>query len=244
MAAVIVASSLVAFAQTPTTPKFEVASVKPSDSTDMDHSWHENNASLRLHGYSVRRLIADAHEIEIFQVLGGPAWASSDRYDILAKFPDELAKRRGAGDDKIMLQGLLADRFKLTTHTEFRELPFYALVVAKEGSKVRVATAKAGSDGLSGRSNGVETQLTFTAAPISMLTHYLAQRLERPVVDRTDLAGKYDFKLEYEPDQPGTESSGPSILNALQKQLGLKLEATKGPVEVLVIDHVERPDEN
>jgi uncharacterized protein (TIGR03435 family) len=174
---------------------------------------------------------------------------------------------------RLMLQPLLADRFHLKVHTEVRELPVLTLVVAKGGPKLHEAkpgdTYPNGLKGFNGQGGGPGMmlmrpgQLTGQGIPLSSLTRLLSQQLGSTVQDKTGLMGKYDFTLQWTPDrnaspmpgapEPGqqgpgaaasTDASGPSIFTAVQEQLGLKLESQKGPVEVLVIDHVETPSEN
>jgi bla regulator protein blaR1 len=174
---------------------------------------------------------------------------------------------------RLMLQPLLADRFQLKVHTEVRELPVLTLVVAKGGPKLHEAkpgdTYPNGLKGFNGQGGGPGMmlmrpgQLTGQGIPLSSLTRLLSQQLGSTVQDKTGLTGKYDFTLQWTPDrnaspmpgapEPGqqgpaaaasTDASGPSIFTAVQEQLGLKLESQKGPVEVLVIDHVETPSEN
>ena len=169
-----------------------------------------------------------------------------------------------------MLQTLLADRFKLTVHRETKELPMYSLVVAKGGSKLKEAkpddTYPNGIKGLDGRPAPVGShlmrmgrgELTAQSLGMEQVAHLLTQQTGRTVVDNTGLKGNYDFTLHWTPDQstptlngPGggsdsttSSESGPSIFTAIQEQLGLKLESQKGPVEILVIDHIEKPSEN
>jgi uncharacterized protein (TIGR03435 family) len=164
----------------------------------------------------------------------------------------------------------LADRFKLKIHTETKQLPVYELVAPKGGSKLKEATAgdtyANGIKGLDGVGRGGlmrvgRGQLTAQAVPITSLANMLSQQLQRTVLDKTGLTGKYDLELNWTPDQgsdpmfkgaegspqrgdAAPDSSGPSIFTALQEQLGLKLQSAKGPVETLVIDHVEMPSEN
>jgi uncharacterized protein (TIGR03435 family) len=170
-----------------------------------------------------------------------------------------------------MLQALLADRFKLSIHRETKELPVYALVAAKNGPKLQEAKADAtypngikGPDGVArgGMMRIGGGEVTGQGLPIANLTRMLSQQLGRTVIDKTGLTGKYDFTLQWTPDEsqgpmfkgadgapPGgnpapPESSGPSLFTAIQEQLGLKLESQKGPVEIIVIDHVEKPSQN
>ena len=199
---------------------------------------------------------------------GGPAWLSADRFDLQAKVDDAtVPKLHALGDDervdymKSMLRSLLAERFNLKVSREVRDLPVYALVVAKRGPNLVSSTAPDKKQG-----NHVMTSrglIECTGMPIPLLADALSHELHRKVIDKTGLGGKYDFKLRWTPDQssvaaptrpegsgPETDSpappdaSGPSLFTALQEQLGLKLESTKGPVDVIVIDHIEKPSEN
>lgn len=185
---------------------------------------------------------------------------------------DELREDHRIAATQHMLQVLLADRFKLKVHQETKELPIYVLVVAKNGAKLEEAKpgdtyangikgpdGKSGAGMMFGRREGVTAQ----GVPIANLVRRLSLLLGRSVVDKTGLSGKYDFTLKWTPDEirtslskgpesgePGPasaafpDSSGPSLFTALEEQLGLKLESQKGPVEIVVIDHVERPSEN
>jgi uncharacterized protein (TIGR03435 family) len=237
-------------AQTPALLTFEVASIKPSDPNRPDTGLHRSNAKFAATNHTLKRLIAFAYDVELFQISGGPAWVNSDGYDVTAKTPDDIAHHKGPDDDKVMVQALLSDRFKLTLHSESRELPIYVLVIGKNGSKLEIAKPLGGSSDVRGRG----TQFIFTGVPLSSLVHVLSQRLGRPVVDRTGLTAHYDFKLEWAPDQTSSDSrdsvssapdpAGPTLFTAIQEQLGLRLEAQKGPVQIFVIDHVERPSEN
>ena len=213
------------------------------------------------------------------QLSGGPSWISSERYDIDAKLDDsqvealeKLPPEQRILQNKLRVQSLLADRFKLVVREETKEIPVYALVIAKNGPKLQETkpgdTYPNGIKGPDGRPSlaccGWETgQLKGQALPMATLVMMLSHQLGRTVLDQTGLKGKYDFALKWTPDQssagdvhgadgvkPGAESapppdsSGPSIFTAIQEQLGLKLESTKGPVESIVIEHIERPSEN
>jgi len=206
-----------------------------------------------------------------FRVSGGPNWISSDRYDIDAKLDDSqvAALERIAPLDrglqvKRMVQSLLADRFGLVVEGTTVTVPVYNLVVANGGPKLQVAVpgspSKIEFQGHTLESLAVRGEIRMHAAPVSTLAQWLERdELGRPVVDRTGLKGKYDVDLKWSPDpnlsgmtpEPpsGTETSppdpsGPSIFTAIQEQLGLKLEYTKGPEEAIVIAHIERPSEN
>jgi uncharacterized protein (TIGR03435 family) len=252
----------IAFSQTlpPASLTFEVAAIKPTNPDKRDLGLHKTNGLFVATGYTLQRLIAFAYDVELFQVSGGPGWGNFERYDISAKKERDprLAK---PDDDRYRVRALMADRFNLTIHRESKELPIFALVIGKNGSKLQTAKPHVGSSGVSGRGGNGGIQWIFTDAPVSLLVHELSQRLGRPVVDRTGLDAHYDFKLEWAPDPsqpvvqsrdsgtavssaPAPDSSGPSIFTALQEQLGLKLEAEKGPVEIIVIDRADKPSEN
>jgi uncharacterized protein (TIGR03435 family) len=205
------------------------------------------------------------------EVSGGPAWINSERYDIDAKledskaaaiaklsFPDNILQVR------LMLQSLLADRFKLVAKDATVTRPVYALVIAKGGSKLKATVPGSESPIEAGghpvQFSGGRGEMSAHGTPLSVLTRFLSQEgLGRPVVDQTGLKGEYDFKLKWNPelDSPGMmqgpspgegpappDSSGASIFTAVQDQLGLKLRATEGPVEDLVILKIEKPSEN
>ena len=198
---------------------------------------------------SLEWLITWAHDIHTSRLYSKPNWLNSVRYDILANAPGYDAEDdRRPGRLQRMMQALLRDRFKLVLHTETRELPMYAMVVAPSGLKIHLTELR-GEIGQSpfgrpGRGRLVGAQVTS-----EMLANVLSNQLGRTVQDQTGLSGVFDFKLEWEPDGQATDSTnarmGPSLFTAIQEQLGLKLEARKGSVEVLVIDRIERtPTEN
>jgi uncharacterized protein (TIGR03435 family) len=173
--------------------------------------------------------------------IAGPAWLKTERYDIVAKVPPD------AGWDLRlrMFQALLTERFKMAAHRETKELPIYALTVAKDGPKLK--EAEFGHGGFQLGRGTIKAQ----NAVLSAFTDRLSQMVDRPVIDKTDLKGYYTFTLEWSPDttaspdESASSPSGASIFTAIQQQLGLRLEARKGPVEVLVIDRADRvPIEN
>jgi uncharacterized protein (TIGR03435 family) len=172
----------------------------------------------------------------------GPAWLKSERYDIVAKVPAGVA-----WDQMLrMLQATLAERFHLELHRESKDLPIYALVPARDGLKLH-----AGEPGRSSFRFGAG-RIQAQSAPLGAFADRLSQILGRPVIDKTGAAGTFDFTLEWSPDQPianpGEESAssgGQAIFTALQQQLGMRLEARRGPVDVLVVDRGEKiPVEN
>src|ERR1700729_2680950 len=120
----------------PSQPRFEVAAIKPSDPQSSDSSRNTNDGRFQATNQTLKALIAFAYDIQTNRVVGGPSWTASDKFDIIAKTPDDLGRRVRAGDYQPMTQALLADRFRLGIHRENRELPFYALVIAKGGAKL------------------------------------------------------------------------------------------------------------
>jgi uncharacterized protein (TIGR03435 family) len=191
---------------------------------------------------------------------GGPTWINSERYDINAKADGNPSKEVMNGP---MLQALLEDRFKLRIHRETKEVPVYVLIAAKNGSKLHPFVEGSCSDGQDGKPRcglgGIRVQgpiLTLEARKIGLaeFSQNILSVLDRPVIDKTGIAGLFDFRLEFVPDETtpalprlrlsDDSPAGPSIFTAMQEELGLKLEPAKGPGEFLVIDSVERPSEN
>jgi uncharacterized protein (TIGR03435 family) len=215
-------------------PQFEVASIKPSAPGARGPTiYNPTRERFAVTSITAKALIAYAYDVREFQISGGPGWLGSEEYDIVAK-PDGDVR----GDRVLaMARALLAERFHLSLHRESKEMPVLALVVAKGGSKLRAATGS-GPEVRGGRGRFEARNVTM-----GMFAAQLAGRmLDRPVLDRTGIAGEFDITLEWAFDQGA--DNGPSIATALQEQLGLKLEAQKGAVDVLVVDHVERPSAN
>jgi uncharacterized protein (TIGR03435 family) len=254
-------------------PAFDVVSVKQNKSGGggmrtmfKPDGYSGTNVSLKL-------LIQMAYGIRQDLISGGPGWVESERFDVDAKVagPDvDALKKLSPEQRRPMLQSALADRFKLKVHTETKQLPVYELVVAKGGSKLKEAAPDdtypngiKGPDGTSraGMMRMGPGQLTGQGITMSSLVNLLSSQLQRTVIDKTGLTAKYDLELNWTPEQgsdsmfkgadssqqrtdAASDSSGPSIFTALQEQLGLRLQSAKGPVETLVIDHVEMPSEN
>lgn len=239
------------FAQPPAaTPlTFEAASIKPTQSAPGSASgMSESKGRLVAKNVTLKRCVRGAYNVPESQIVGGPKWADQDRYDIEAN----AAVPAGDQELMLMLRSLLADRFKLALHVEQREVPGYRLVVARAGLKARASASD-------GRSIGHSTRSRIDAEGCSMaqLAQKLAEVLHQPVLDATGVAGRFDVKLEWSPDDmqaklpPADRSNnapdtaaGPSIFAALQDQLGLRLEAAKVRAEVLVIDSAEKPSAN
>ncbi len=220
-------------------PSFEAVSIKPNDlgggHADDEYSPGRWNARM-----TTRYLIEVAFGVKDFQVLGGPAWLDQSNYEIVAKAPTPVELTRPVL--RPYLQSLLADRYHFKFHTISKEFPGYALVTAKNGSKL---TPHTGSGGPGTSSNGNARKITSSGTAVSMadFADFLSRRIDQPVVDDTGLKGIFDFKLEWSKDDTG-EATAPLIFTALQDQLGLRLEARKVPMEVIVVDSVDKPSEN
>jgi uncharacterized protein (TIGR03435 family) len=232
---------------------FEVASIKPSPPASPDRQivGIQTPGGGRLNTFStpIRMLIMFAYNVKDFQISGGPGWANSEAYDIVAK-GDGNATRPQL---RLMLQELLKDRFKLALRHETKDAPIYELVVAKGGSKIQ-------EDTVSVRQRIARTgagKIVAQKASLAMFAELLGTLTGRPVVDKTGLPSTYSFQLDWTPDVgerglPGParpdivppDSNGPSLITALQEQLGLRLQSAKGPIESLVIVEAEKPTQD
>ena len=233
----------------PTPLQFEVASIKATPANQYTGSSGIKTGHGRLTGSHVtlKRCIIGAYTVGPSQIVGGPPWLDTDRFEIDAKADQPT------NDDSVlnaMLQGLLADRFKLALHHETRMLEALVLEVAKGGPKLEKAESSEDSSTNSSTSNG-RASIQGGALTMDHFAWVLSRTLNVPVVNQTGLDGAFNFKLEWSPDsdkpvKPGETppDTGPSIYSALQQQLGLRLQLRKAPVDVLVIDHAEKPSEN
>jgi uncharacterized protein (TIGR03435 family) len=238
----------------PALPGYDIVSVKPNTTGSGNMSYNTTENGFITKNISLRMLIGYAFEIrgDLIEGLNGPV--ASTHYDIQAKVSDpdpEVMKKITNDEQREMLLPVLADRFRLRTHRETKVLPIYELVLAKDGSKLKPLpasdTPEKGAEGLGrGETNWGSTRLIGHAIPMSTVTHTLSQILKRTVSDKTGLAGEYDVMLRWTPDTASAsdDQTMGSIFTALQEQLGLRLRPAKGPVETLVVDHVQMPSEN
>lgn len=239
--AILAASGVFAQPQD-TRPAFDAASVKPNTSGSGSSSSNGSKGQIVMINLTLKRLIERAYNVQPFQVTG-PEWMESVRFDIVAKYPPDTKSE----DRPLMLKALLEDRFKLAVHRETKEMPGYALVVAKGGFKLKPVEP----GGTSTNSHGEHAQTTLTATKTSMasLADSVARELGVTVADRTGLGGVYNFELRWtsqdqNPDNAAADDP-PSLFAALQETLGLRLQPQKVPVEIIVVDHAERvPIEN
>lgn len=257
-------------------PTFEVASVKANKSGD-------GNGNMRGVGSDrvvatnmpLRPMITFAYQVAGYQLIGGPGWLTTERYDINAKMEAPPASvipfipgSTTPNPMQLALRHLLEDRFKLRTHRETREMDIYALVMARPGGgpgpglkpttqdcskAVEAQRPGAPPPGAPGQPfcgiSGSPGRVKFGGLPASSFATALAGPAGRMVVDRTGMTGSWDFELTFAPenrgpDAPPADPNAPSFFTAIQEQLGLRLESTKGPVDVLVIDSVEKPTED
>jgi uncharacterized protein (TIGR03435 family) len=240
-------------------PTFDVAVIRPNpgDTTGHSHLWSAaTDGHFKAQNVTAIMLIQSAFDFPEARIDGGPAWLRSKAFDmeaksdpavddLLSKLPSDEARAR----KRRMLQALLADRFALKEHEETRTQPVYALVVAKGGTKF--APSQKNGTAIDNYSRNGKVQLTVrgTDHTLQILTDQLSRKVGRVVVDKTGLDGRFDLTLTWASDEAASTSpddtpSGPSLFTALQEQLGLKLEPDKGPVTILVIDHIDPPSEN
>jgi uncharacterized protein (TIGR03435 family) len=249
-------------AQTAPGATFETASIKPTPpDAQCGMIQPMPGGGLRIECLNLKTILVWAYDVQNYQISGGPAWAESQRWDILAKpaamegatsGPAEYANMDDSHRKQYMsavrqrLQALLADRFQLALRHEMREQTVYVLAVAKGGPKMKESANQSESAFIK-RGRG---QITARGAQMEGLIRFLAIDVQRPITDRTGLTRHYDFTLEWTPDPPANaeshkdspDASGPTVFTALQEQLGLRLESQKGPVETLVIDRAEKPE--
>jgi len=226
------------------TARFEIVSIKPSKSDDRGGGMRPIAGGFSARNLSVNMLIQSAYNLKPWQISGGSGWVVTDRYDIEAK-----TEGKPSFQERLeMLRPLLADRFQLKFHRETRQMPIYSLTVTKNGPKLQATAA-----GVPGYIRPGRGLLEGRGVNMGMLADFLGGSLGQSVTDRTGVIGGFDVRLEWTPtegeldykyDDRPIDSSGSSVFTAIQEQLGLKLEASKGPVEVLVIDHIERPPAN
>ncbi len=237
-------------------PAFDVATIKPNNTgaTSMQQLT-VNGRDFQTRASSLQDLITFAYEVQAKQIVGGPDWMSTDRYDIAA-VPDT----EGAPNPqqvRTMMRKLLADRFQLKFHNDKRELSAFVLSVGKGGQKLTPTQMNGSLPGIGIQPATGGLSLIIRNGTIRDFTGFLQiMVLDRPVVDQTDLKGKYDFKVTFLPDDTqfnGHSPAGkladgvepaPGLTEALQQQLGLKLSAEKAQVDVMAIDHVGKPSAN
>jgi len=217
---------------------FEVSTIRPSDPRNIE------NGTLRTqftgptfiaNGYSLKRLILHAYDLQDFQLAGGPGWIDTERFDVAAKVPE--------GDDSSVdanrsrLRTLLMERFGMAVHKETKQTTVLVLTVNKGGANLTPHR-----EGEPDRTSSGVQQVIAKGGEMGALARILSARLGQPVVDKTGLGGKFDFTLKW--DFNSDKGSGPSVFTALREQLGLRLDSEKGRIDVLVVDRAEKPTDN
>jgi uncharacterized protein (TIGR03435 family) len=268
-------------------PTFEVATVKPNKSgTNFIRFQTQPGGRFNAENVPVRELLRFAFQLQPYQIEGGPGWITSDRFDVIAKAEGEQPPLGPGqvGPIQLMMRSLLAERFGLVYHTATKEMPIFALMLArpdgKLGPKLTTSTTDCAALFAARRGGGPggppgpppppglgekvpcgfrvsPGNMAGGSSPISQLAQFLSQSMGRPVIDKTGLAGNFDFEVSFTPDQlppqgvggpppgvpppPPVDPNGPSLQTALQEQLGLKLDSQRGPVAMFVIDKIEQP---
>jgi uncharacterized protein (TIGR03435 family) len=226
----------------PPPPHFEVAVIRPSPADAVGTSVNLfEGGRVRIVNEPVKLLVRMAFALQNAQIAGGPPWLETDRYDIEAK--TGRPEKTTPGQLRPLMRSLLEERFNLKFHHETRELTVYALMAAKSGPKLKAATEDEASGTNSSGGGAGPSQLIATATSMELLAGYVGNRLGQIVLDKTGLAGAYDFTLKWTSDET-PNSPAPSLVTALREQLGLRVETQKHPVEVLVIDNLDKPSEN
>ena len=230
----------------PTIPRlvprsFDVASVKLNQTGgDSRRAGTSPGGTFTATNVTLKLLISRAYGVAEAQIEGGPGWIDTETYDIAAKADTPLEMSRE--EVRPCLQALLAERFQLTIHRKPKPGAVFSLVMAKNGPRFKEHSGP-GQAGINVSSDSGMAAITGTKTTMTRLAEYLSSQAERPVIDNTGLQGEYDFRVEWATDEkPG--SPRPSIFTALQEQLGLKLNATKGTIEMIVVDRAERASTN
>ena len=236
-------------------PAFAVTSVKPNHMDCCTSGGVGDGGSINRH-VTLKSLIGTAYRIQGFRISGGPGWIDTERFDVDGKADDPKAD---PDQLRLMLRSLLEDRFGLKVHRETRATAVYALVVDKNGLRIKPSADQLSPDvhGPSAPGSALPNHGALRFGPGSVVGNavalsffcsgFLSDATERLVIDRTKLTGRYDVQLHWTPDESAVSSgsdSGPSIFTAVREQLGLRLEPVKAPVEVLVIDYAEKPSAN
>jgi uncharacterized protein (TIGR03435 family) len=225
-------------------PSFAVATIKPHDPDSRRQGFSAQGDRFKVEDQSVASLMQYAYGIYGRQIVDASDWVFHDRYDIEGTIDTE--GEPNLSQQQEMLQKLLADRFGLKFRRDKRELPVYALQIAKGGPKLTAAANPDAEPGQRATGNAMDLTQIYTSSSMSHFILGMQFFLDRPVVDQTGLTGRYDIKLRYAADEARATdpNAPPGIFTAIQQQLGLKLEPTKASTDVFVIDRVERPSPN
>ena len=223
-------------------PVFEVAAIKRGDPDSRNGGLYFGGRHVHLQNQTVEWMIAFAFGVHDRQIIGAPGWVATERFDV-----DAVPDTQGQPSVKQlqdMLQGLLVDRFGLKTHTEKREMDVYAVTVTRGGPKL--TRSLAGEDAVPTQTGGSRGHMRFTNNTMADFALGMQSFVDRPVVDRTGLTGRWNFTLNWTKDDApvADPDAAPGLFTAVQEQLGLKLDPVKAAADVLVVDAVERPGAN
>ncbi len=240
------------FAQTPVVPmapdahpSFSVATIKPHDPNfPRRQGWNFMGDRVLIENQTVASMMMYAYSIDPHQLADAPDWVSKAAFDV--EGITDIPGKPNLHQQQEMIQKLLADRFQLKFHSEKRELPVYAIHIAKGGPKLTPAAHPDHGSGQRANGHGTEITVLMTSATMADFVLDMQFFLDRPLIDQTGLTGKYDITLRYTHDEANTTDpdAPPGLFTAIQEQLGLKLDAVKAPTDVFVIDQVEQPSPN
>jgi uncharacterized protein (TIGR03435 family) len=227
-------------------PDWEAVTIKPSDPEDHNAGFQIHGRQLYMERETVQTMLLMAYGMHKKQVAGAPDWTETERWDMQG-VPDAPGQP-SIKQYQSMVRKLLVDRFGLKSHTENREMPVYALTVAKGGSKL--TKSQGDPNGLmngNDHENGGQRIMQETNITMNEFALVMKFFMDRPVVDQTGLTDRYDFQLKWTFDEtraPADDTAAPGLFTAIQEQLGLKLDPVKAPADVLVVDHIDRPSAN
>jgi bla regulator protein BlaR1 len=250
-----------AAAPTTSSPDFDVSTVKTNNTGSHSIRVSINDDMLRAENVQVEMLMETAFDMRKDQIVGLPHWAEVNHYDMTAKVVDMTPEQRKGltkAEREVMMRKLLVERFGLKTHVEKRTLPLMDLVIAKDGIKFSEFKAQSADTPVEpgkpdlkhgGWMSVSNDEMTGTGVEMEALVKFIASQTHMPIVDKTGLPGKYNLHLKWQREEEGAQSglhddALPTLYSALTEQLGLKLESGKGPIDVLVVDHIDQPEEN
>ena len=245
----------------PDPPPYDIISIHPHSAMDDNISFMSRPGNFAATNCTLKQLVSNAYGVREDLITGLPGWADTAHFDVTAKVSDfnpDLFKNLTREQRESMLLPMLTDRFHVKAHTEVKTLSVYNLVLTKDGPKFKPnppppVDPDNPKKAQEGRGNTMinNDDLTATAIPLSAFAETLAGQLNKTVIDKTGLVGDYDFHLKWTPEDDshnatdnGSTDHAPNLFTALQEQLGLKLEPTKGPVTTLVVDHADQPTPN
>jgi uncharacterized protein (TIGR03435 family) len=239
-------------------PSLEVATIKPGVPGAQGKNYGVQGRTMRLRNFSLADMLMFAYGMQLKQFVGLPSWAESDKFDVSGRI--DIEGRPNDKQIRLMVRKLMTERFALKFTREKRELSVFAIRVAKDGPKLTATTAKATDGSGAGFRPGMKGGLNYIGRNMTVTEIGDALQevlLDRPVANQTEIEGRYDISVTFTPDDsmaggmlsklpppPDGAEAPPSLFVAMPATLGLKLEATKAPVDVLVISHVEKPSEN